>query len=105
MSYTVSRRTREIGVRVAVGAEATDVARWILGRAARLTAAGLAIGIVAAMACSRLLQGLLFEVGWFDPTTLTFTLAMLAMVSLIAALVPARRASLIDPVKALAQDE
>ena len=101
LAFSVSRRTREIGIRIAVGAERGDVLRMVLGSAARLSLAGLAAGIAAAFALTRLLSGILFDIRPFDPTTYAEVSALLYAVALAAAYVPAFRASSIDPIAAL----
>jgi predicted lysophospholipase L1 biosynthesis ABC-type transport system permease subunit len=103
LAQMVSQRTREIGVRMALGARPSQVSRSILGRAAPAALAGLAIGLVAAVWLSPMLQTLLFEIGPRDWTTLVLVTSFLAVVSAAACLVPARRAARIDPVAALKQ--
>jgi len=92
MAYVTAARTREIGIRVALGATRADIASLIAGHAMRMTAAGLAIGSLLAPLALRLLQGLLFGVRPFDPTTLVAVAGLLAAVSLAASLVPVARA-------------
>ena len=104
LSYTVSRRTREIGVRVAVGAAPIDVMRLVVGEAARLAAVGVAAGLLLAAMVARLLQGILYGVSPGDPRTLVGTAAALVAVVIAASALPARRATRIDPVDALRQD-
>ena len=101
LSFSVSRRTREIGIRIAVGAERGDVLRMVLGGAAWLSLAGLAAGIAAALVLTRLLSGILFDIRPFDPSTYAEVSALLFAVALAAAYVPASRASSIDPIAAL----
>jgi ABC-type antimicrobial peptide transport system permease subunit len=103
LAQMVSQRTREIGVRMALGARPSQVSRSILGRAAPAAAAGLTIGLVAAVWLSPMLQTLLFEIGPRDWTTLTLVTSFLAVVSAAACFVPARRAARTDPVAALRQ--
>jgi predicted permease len=103
LAQMVSQRTREIGVRMALGARPSQVSRSILGRAAPAALAGLAIGLVAALWLSPMLQTLLFEIEPRDWTTLVLVTSFLAVVSAAACLVPARRAARIDPVAALKQ--
>ena len=101
MAYAVSRRTREIGLRMALGARAEDVVRLVLGQALGVTLAGVAAGLAGALALRRLVASMLFGVGPGDPATLTIVAAMLAVVALAAGYVPARRASRVDPAVAL----
>jgi putative ABC transport system permease protein len=101
MSYAVSQRTSEIGIRLALGAEARDILRMIVGNAVRLAAVGLAIGVVLALALSRTLSSLLFQTAGTDPLTFALVVALLGAVALAASYVPARRASRIPPVDAL----
>jgi putative ABC transport system permease protein len=104
VSHSARRRTREIGVRVALGAEPRDVARLVLGEAAGLAAAGGALGLAGGAVSGRLLSSLLFGVRPGDPVTVAATTAALALVALGAALVPARRASRLDPLAALREE-
>ncbi|MBI4503049.1 MAG: ABC transporter permease [Gemmatimonadetes bacterium] len=104
MSYTVAQRTREIGVRMAIGATRTEVLRWVTGRALLLAVLGAAIGLAAAAALSRVLAGLLYQVSPLDPTTFAGVAALLIGAALAAALVPAQRATSVDPVEALRQE-
>ncbi len=101
MSYAVSQRTSEIGIRLALGAEAGDILRMIVGNAARLAAIGLAIGVALALALGRTLNSLLFETAGGDPVTFAAVIAVLAAVAMMASYLPARRASRIPPVEAL----
>jgi putative ABC transport system permease protein len=104
LSYAVAARTREIGVRIAIGAQRKDVVGMVLGDATRLAAIGLGAGIVGALFLTRLLSGILFDVRPFDPATYGAVSAILFAAALLAALVPARRASSIDPMAALRQE-
>lgn len=101
MSYTVSQRTREIGVRVALGAQQTNVLSLVIRHGATLALTGLAIGIVAAYGVTRLLRSMLFGVEPTDPITFGLVSVFLAVVALAACVVPARRASRADPLVAL----
>jgi ABC-type antimicrobial peptide transport system permease subunit len=103
LAQMVSHRTREIGVRMALGARPAQAARSILGRATPAAAAGLVIGLLASLWLSPLLQTLLFEIGPRDWTTLALVTLFLAAVSAVSCVVPARRAARIDPVVALRQ--
>jgi putative ABC transport system permease protein len=104
VSYGVGRRTRELGIRVALGAQRGDVLRMILREGLLLSAAGLAAGFAGALVLTRYLSSLLFEVGRLDPATYAAVAATLLAASLIAGLVPARRATRVDPVTALRQE-
>ncbi|HKC23347.1 MAG TPA: FtsX-like permease family protein, partial [Thermoanaerobaculia bacterium] len=95
---------REIGVRMALGAEAKDILRLVTGQGARLAASGLAIGGAASLLLSRLLTHLLFGVSPQDPLTLLGVAALLALAALLACAVPALRASRLDPIEALRTD-
>jgi putative ABC transport system permease protein len=101
IAFGVAQRTREIGVRVALGAERGDVLRLIMGRGMRLTAAGLAIGFVAALALGRFVASLLYGVTPTDPLTLLAVALFLALVAMLASYLPARRATRVDPMVAL----
>ena len=104
LSYAVAARTREIGVRIAIGARRRDVVAMVLGNAARLAGLGLVAGLAAALLLTRLLSGILFDVKPFDLATYAAVSALLFGVALLAALVPARRASSVDPMTALRQE-
>jgi ABC-type antimicrobial peptide transport system permease subunit len=101
MSSVVAQRTREIGVRVALGASAGDIRRGVLGEVGRLVAVGLAAGLPAAWWLWRGFGSLFFEVGPGDVSVYAIVAAVLAAVALIGAIAPARRASRLDPVVAL----
>jgi len=101
ISYAVSQRTREIGVRVALGAQRSDVLRLIVGHGAFLGALGVAIGLVGALSVTRFLRTLLFGVTPFDPVSFVGVAALLTAIALIASYVPALRAAKVDPVEAL----
>jgi ABC-type antimicrobial peptide transport system permease subunit len=101
MAYSVSQRRNEIGLRMALGAEAGTVRWMVLGQGGRLLAVGLSVGLVAALALSRLLAGLVVGVSATDPLTFTAMPALLALVALVANLIPARRATKMDPASTL----
>ena len=101
MSYSVEQRTREIGIRMALGAERSSVLRLIVGQGARLAASGILVGIAGAFALSRVMAGLLYGVSATDPLTYLALAAVLAAVAVAACAVPARRALLVDPAVAL----
>ena len=103
-SYTVAQRTREIGIRMALGADRAGVARMVVGQGMKLAAVGLAIGVVFALMLTRLMSGLLFGVSPSDPITYAIIPALLGGVALGACLVPARRATSVDPIVALRRD-
>jgi putative ABC transport system permease protein len=100
-SYTVAQRTQEIGIRIAMGAQASDVLALILKYGAKLAAAGVLLGIAAAIALTRLMGNLLYNISPTDPATLAIVSVTLAGVALLACYVPARRATRVDPVIAL----
>jgi putative ABC transport system permease protein len=100
-AYSVSQRTRELGIRVALGARRGALLRLVLAQGARLTLIGLAIGTVAALALTQVMSTLLFGVGARDPMTFVGVALLLLAVSLAASFVPAHRATRVDPVVAL----
>ena len=97
LAYSVAERTHEIGIRVALGAQARDVSRMVLRRTIALSVPGVAIGVAGALVVTRVLDRLLFGVKPNDPATLITVAALLAGVALVAALIPARRAARVDP--------
>jgi predicted permease len=101
LAYTVSRRTREIGVRMALGADAPRVRWMVLRQVALMTAIGGACGLAAALALGRTAQSLLFGLSPYDPAVVLAAIVVLAIVALAAGYLPAYRASTVDPIKAL----
>jgi predicted permease len=101
IAYVVGQREQEIGVRVALGAAGGQVARLIVGQSLRLALAGVGAGLVAALAVTRVLRALLFEVSPTDPVTLGAVVVVLVAVALLASWLPARRAARVDPMVAL----
>jgi putative ABC transport system permease protein len=97
LAYLISRRTREFGIRLALGSGIPAIVAMVVGEGALLTASGAAIGLAGAMAAARAIRQLLYNVAPFDGLTLAAVAALLALVSLAAAAVPAWRAARIDP--------
>ncbi len=104
VAYSVRQRTKEIGVRMAVGADAGRIARLVAGESARMVGVGLALGLVGALVIARLLAGFLYGVGPADPVALTGAALVLAFAALLATVLPVRRATRVDPVVALAAE-
>ena len=101
ISYTVSQRRREIGIRLALGAQGVDVLQMVLRQSAKMALVGVAIGIAAALGLTDLMRSLLFGVSPRDPLTFAAVAGLLIVVALLASYIPARRAMLIDPIVAL----
>jgi ABC-type antimicrobial peptide transport system permease subunit len=101
MSYAVSQRTREIGVRMALGAQQRDVLKMVVGRGARLTLAGIGLGLAGAFAVTPMLGTLLYQVRPTDPVTFFGVPILFIAVALLACWIPARRASRVDPMTVL----
>jgi putative ABC transport system permease protein len=104
LAYFVSQRTREIGVRLALGALPGGILSQVIGRGARLLGAGLALGLVAALGLRQLLASMLFGVSAADPASLAGATLLLGLVALVACYLPARRAARLDPVRALREE-
>jgi ABC-type antimicrobial peptide transport system permease subunit len=104
ISHGVSQRTREIGVRLAVGASAGRIARMIVGGGLRLVGMGVALGLIGSAAAARLLQQLVWKVSPFDPLSFAAVACVLLLVGWSASLLPALRAARLDPVRALRHD-
>jgi putative ABC transport system permease protein len=101
LAYNIAQRTHEIGIRMALGARRSDVVRLVLGQGLGLSAAGIAIGLAGALASTRLLRGLLFEIGPGDPVSFAAVTVLLAIVALLACWLPALRATRVEPLEAL----
>jgi len=101
IAYSVTQRTQELGIRIALGAQRRDVLRLVLGQGTRLTLLGVTVGVLAALGFARLLSTLLFGVSATDPITFAGVAALLGFVALAACYIPARRATRVDPIVAL----
>lgn len=104
VAYTVSQRTQEIGLRMAIGAQPGDVLRMVLGGGMKLATVGVALGIAAALGLASLVASMLFGVTPFDPASYAMTAAILMLVAALACYIPARRAMGVDPLVALRQE-
>jgi predicted permease len=104
MSLVVAARTREIGIRIALGADQQRVQRLVIGEGVSLVAGGAAIGLIGALLCTRVLQSLLFDLTPSDPVTYVSIIVLLGATAFAASWIPARRASRVDPVEALRAD-
>jgi putative ABC transport system permease protein len=104
MAYTVTQRTHEIGIRMALGAQAGNVLRLVIGQGIKLAVTGMVIGLIASLALTRMIKGMLFGVSATDPATFVIIPLLLAGVALIACYLPARRATKVDPMVALRID-
>jgi predicted lysophospholipase L1 biosynthesis ABC-type transport system permease subunit len=101
LSYSVAQRTREIGVRMAVGANRTDVLRLVLSQAGRFAAIGIVVGLAAGLACARLISGLLFNTSPVDPLSVWIAIGALVLAAALAVIIPAGRAASVNPDEAL----
>jgi putative ABC transport system permease protein len=104
LSYMVGQRTREIGVRMALGAQQLDVLRLVMKNGVQMTLVGVAIGLAAALLLTRLMRSMLFGVQPGDPLTFAAVAALLGVIAMLACYVPARRAMKVDPIEALRQE-
>jgi ABC-type antimicrobial peptide transport system permease subunit len=104
ISYTVSWRTREIGLRLALGANRIQIAKLVLGQSLSLAIAGSLAGVAGSVAVTRLMRGFLFETSPFDPLTYSLVPLLFCVLALLAAWAPARRAAAVDPMLALRND-
>jgi ABC-type antimicrobial peptide transport system permease subunit len=100
-AYSVARRTREIGIRMALGAQAGAVLRMIMREGSVMLITGVALGLLLAVATAKIVSGILYEVGALDPVAFTVAPLVLTIAALIATWLPARRATQVDPIQAL----
>jgi ABC-type antimicrobial peptide transport system permease subunit len=104
ISYAVSRRRREIGVRLALGAARTGILRQFLGQTARVSAVACVCGLVLSLALTRVMTGLLYGVSATDATTMVVVVALVLLVAMLAAMIPATRAAFIQPMRTLREE-
>lgn len=104
IAYLVAQRTQEIGVRMALGADKGDILRLVMGRSLRLIVSGIAVGLIAALAATRVLSSLLYSIGPHDPVTFGLVTLLLVLVAIVAALIAARSATSVNPIVALRCD-
>jgi ABC-type antimicrobial peptide transport system permease subunit len=101
MTYAVSARTREIGVRIAIGASAATIVRTVVGQGVLLAVAGVVVGLIGAAGLTRLLESFVFGVSTYDPTSFLAAAVGLLLVAVLASAIPALRAARVDPVRTL----
>jgi putative ABC transport system permease protein len=101
MSYSASRRTHEIGIRMALGASRSDMLKLIVGQGMSLALAGILLGVVGAFGLTRALSSLLYGIEATDPATFALTALLLAVIAFLACYIPARKAASVDPMYAL----
>jgi putative ABC transport system permease protein len=104
MSYTVTQRTREIGLRMALGSRPVDIFRLLIGNGLRVTLMGIVVGAIATTILTRYLESMLFQVRTYDPVTLGAMVVLLLVIAATACFIPARRATRVEPLIALRQD-
>jgi putative ABC transport system permease protein len=101
ISYNVSQRTNEIGIRIAIGADGANILKMILGQGARIATAGIVVGALGAFLATRLMRSVLFGVTPTDPVTFAVVIVVMSITVIAACLVPASRATRVDPIVAL----
>ena len=101
LAYNVAQRTREIGIRLALGADGNAVLRLVVGQGIRLAALGILLGLIGALALTRLMSGMIYGVSSTDPATFFAVATLLGLVAVAACYIPARRAMRVDPMVAL----
>jgi putative ABC transport system permease protein len=101
ISYGVSQRTHEVGIRMALGAQRSDVLKLVVRQAMIVVLAGVGIGLLASWALTRIMKSLLFNVSVTDPLTFTVIAVLMILIALLASLIPAKRATKVDPLVAL----
>jgi putative ABC transport system permease protein len=101
LTYSVTQRTRELGIRIAVGAQTLDIVRLVIQRGLTLVMIGLLLGMLISLGCSRFIESLLYQVKGNNPITLALAVVALCITATIACLLPARRGARIDPITAL----